>query len=208
MRFGSLVLLAALAAIGFTAEAPPTKPERQGAKPTRFLPPVLSDEWTKWIVGEWEGSGEGSAGKGKGTVTIELALSGQFLIHRGRAEITALDPDYLKKHMHASDEEIKRFKRTGYQGMEVYTIDQKTGEVVGFLFDNLRCIATGRGKREGWNETVEWDWGNGQKSTRVTERASEDRMVVIERTPNPDGSVMEDKGDMKRIKRQSVSTKQ
>jgi hypothetical protein len=55
---------------------------------------------------------------------------------------------------------------------------------------------------------IEWDWGNGQKSNRITERASEDRMVVIERTGNPDGSVMEDKGEMKRVKRQSTTGRQ
>jgi len=203
-------MLTALAAAGFSAETPSAGKSKkqdaaQGVKQTMFLPPPLIDQWTKWIVGEWEGSGESNAGKGKGKVCIELALSGQFLIHRGQAEITDLDPDYLKKHMHASDEEIERFKRSGYQALEVYTADQKTGEVVGFLFDNLRCIAKGRGKRDGWKETVEWDWGAGHKSTRITERASDDRMVVIERTRNPDGSVMEDKGDMKRSKPRPAS---
>lgn len=79
MRFSSLVLLAAIAASGFPAEAPPAKPAKQGANPGVFLPPVLSDRWTQWIVGQWEGSGEGSAGRGKGEVTVELALDGQFL---------------------------------------------------------------------------------------------------------------------------------
>jgi len=208
---GSFVMLAALAAAGFSAETPSTGKSRrqdaaQGPKQTMFLPPPLADEWTKWIVGQWEGSGQSNVGKAKGKISIELALSGQFLIHRGHAEITDLDPDYLRKYLHASDEEIERFKRSGYQGLEVYTIDQQTGDVVGFLFDNLRCIAKGRGKREAWKETVEWDWGTGHKSTRITERVSDDRMVIIERTPL-DGSVMEDKGEMKRSKRQGAPEK-
>jgi hypothetical protein len=118
-----------------------------------FLPPPLTDDWCKWIVGEWEGAGESNAGKGRGTVRFELALSGQFLVCRGEAELTELSPEYLKKHMQASDEEIERFQSSGYQSLEIYTIDQKTGEVIGFLFDNLRCIATGRGKREGYKLT-------------------------------------------------------
>ena len=151
------------------------------------------------MVGEWEISGESDTGKGRGTTRIELALSGQFLVIRGAAEITELNPEYLKQHLHATDEEIARFRRSGYEALEIYTIDQKTGEVLGFLFDNLRCIATGRGRREGSKETVQWEWQTEHKSTRITERVGADRMRVTERTPNPDCSVMEDKGEMVRI---------
>lgn len=172
-----------------------------------FLPPPLTDDWTRWIVGDWEGAGESDSGKGTGTAHIELALSGQFLIHRGEAKITELNPEYLKKHMHATDEEIERFKRSGYQSLEIYTRDQETGEVIGFLFDNLRCMAKGRGNREGFKEVMEWEWRTGQRSTRITERVSDDRLVVTEKTPNPDGSVMEDKGEMVRSKRQPISDK-
>ena len=169
-----------------------------------FFPPPMADEWTKWIVGKWEGAGAGDAGKGRATVLFELALAGQFLIFRGDSEITGLDPDYLKKHMHATDSEIDRFRRVGYHSLEVYTIDQKTGEVVGFLFDSLRCVATGRGRREGDRETIEWEWQSGHKSTRVTERVGADQMLVVERTPQRDGSVMEDRGEMTRVKQPAL----
>lgn len=165
-----------------------------------FLPPPLADEWSKWIAGRWQGGGQSDSGKGNATVCFELALGGQFLICRGQAEITELNPEYLKEHMHASDEEIERFRRSGYQSLEVYTIDQETGEVVGFLFDNLRCIAKGRGRRESWREEIDWEWHNGYRSTRIIERAGDDRLVAIERTANPDGSVMEDRGEMVRTR--------
>jgi len=77
-----------------------------------FFPPPLADDWTKWIVGEWEGGGGGNAGTGRGTVRYELTLGGQFLVCRGQGEITELDPDYLKKHMRATDAEIERFRRS------------------------------------------------------------------------------------------------
>ncbi len=177
---------------------------RSGAEPvtrTMFMPPPLADDWTRWILGEWEGSGQSDSGKGRAWARFEVGLSGQFLIHRGEAAITELNPDYLKKHMRASDEEIERFKRSGYQSLEIYTIDQKTGDVIGFLFDNLRCMAKGRGKREGFREIVEWEWSSGHKSTRITERVSDDKLVGIERTRNEDGSIMEDKGEMIRTRR-------
>ena len=171
-----------------------------------FMPLPLTDDWTKWMVGDWEGAGTSDSGKGSGTAHIELALGGQFLICRGDAKITELNPDYLKKHMHATDEEIERFRRSGYQSLEVYTIDQQTGEVIGFLFDNLRCVAQGKGTRDKGKETVAWEWHSGHKSTRITERVSDDRMRVTERTLNPDGSVMEDKGEMVRVTRRPVSS--
>ncbi len=181
--------------------SPVPRPGAESIIPSVFLPQPLADEWTQWIVGDWEGSGESNAGKGKGKFRVELALSGQFLLLRSEAELTELNPDYLKKHMQATDEEIDRFKRSGYQALEIYTADPKTGEVLGFLFDNLRCLATGKGKREGFRETVDWEWRTGHKSTRVTERVNSDRMRVIERTRQADGSVMEDKGEMVRIGR-------
>jgi hypothetical protein len=173
----------------------------KGSKRPMFLPKPLDDDWIQWIVGQWHGTGDSTAGKGTGTMTVELGLNGQFLIITGQAEIKELDADYLKKNMNASDEEIERFKNSPYKSLEIYTLDQKTREVVGHLFDSLRCIAQGRGKREGNRETIEWQWANGQKSTRITERVSDDKMAVIERTPMPDGSIMEDKGEMIRSKK-------
>ncbi len=166
-----------------------------------FFPLPLTDDWTKWIVGDWEGAGAGQGGGGHGTAHFELALSGQFLICRGDSVITELDPEYLKSHLHATDAEIERFRRAGYQMLEIYTIDQNTGEVIGFLFDNLRCVATARGKREGNKEIMNWEWQSGHKSTRVTEKVGPDKMRLTERTPLADGSVMEDKGEMTRVQR-------
>lgn len=166
-----------------------------------FNPMPLDDEWTRWIVGRWEGAGQGDAGKGIGRVTVELGLNEQFLIMRGEAEITGLNVEYLKKNMNASDEEIQRFASQPYRSLEIYTIDAATGDVVGYLFDSLRCIATGRGKRQDNKEIVEWQWATGHKSTRITEKVDQDTLLVTERTYNmADGSVMEDKGTMKRCK--------
>jgi hypothetical protein len=214
MRYQQLLgalLLAALAAgcassLRHQAVVRPPEPALKSNTPAMFFPPPISDEWTKWIVGDWEGSARSDSGKGTATVHIEEALSGQFLMIRMSARISALDPDYLKKHMKASDEEIQRFQRSGYEALEIYTIDQKTGEVIGFLFDNLRCIATGRGKREGFKETIAWEWHSGHKSTRITERVSDNKLLGIERTRNADGSIMEDRVEMTRVTPRRIST--
>jgi hypothetical protein len=191
-------------ALGVGIAWPLMSQKQEAAKEVKrrmFLPPPLADDWSKWIVGEWEGAGESPAGKGRGTARFELALNGQFLISRGESEITEISSDqrqYLKKQMHAADEEIDRFKSQPYKSLEIYTIDQETGEVVGYLFDSLRCIATGRGNRQGNKETMKWEWAMGHRGTRITEKVDENRLLVIEKTHMPDGSVMEDKGEMTR----------
>ncbi len=178
-----------------------SKTASEPVQPAMFFPLPLADDWTQWILGEWKGGGAGQTGGGHGTARFELALGGQFLICRGESVITGLDSEYLKKHMHATDAEIDRFRRAGYQMLEVYTIDQKTGEVIGFLFDSLRCVATARGRREGDKETMNWEWQSGHKSTRITERVGPDQMRITERTPMPDGSTMEDKGELTRVRK-------
>ena len=78
--------------------------------------------------------------------------------------------------------------------------------MIAFLFDNLRCVAQGKGTRDDNKEIVAWEWRSGHKSTRITERVGDDRMTVTEQTPFPDGSVMEDKGEMVRINSPPVAT--
>jgi hypothetical protein len=102
--------------------------------------------------------------------------------------------------MHATDEEIDRFMNVPFRGLEIYTLDLRTGEVVGYLFDSLRCMATGRGKLEGNTETVEWTWARGQRSTRVTKKLGPDKIRVTERYVLPDGRIMEETGEATRRK--------
>lgn len=204
MKHLTSTLLAALLCVIVPSCSSPMKTNPEAKRPM-FNPRPLSDDWSRWIVGEWEGTGESDTGQGTGVERIEFALHGQFLICRGEATITEITPEqanYLRKNMHASEEELARFQRTGYQSLQLFTIDQTTGEVIGYLFDSLRCMAVGRGRREGNREIMEWEWASGHKSTRITERVREDKMVVIQRTPMPDGSVMEEKGESIRRKRQ------
>lgn len=179
------------------------------AKSPVFLPLPLADDWCHWIVGEWEGTGESDTGRGSGLERIEFALNGQFLFSHGEATITEITPDqaaYLRKNMHASDDEIARFKAAPYRSLEIFTTDPNTGEIIGFSFDSLRCIATGRGRREGDRQIIDWEWSNGHQSTRITERVNADRMVITQRTPMPDGSVMEETGAATRRASRSPAT--
>jgi hypothetical protein len=174
--------------------------------PSAFQPKPLDDDWSKSLVGEWEGSGESNAGKGKGRMKIELGLNGQFLIKKGQAKITEITPEqkqYLKENMYASDEDIEKFQSSIFKSIEIYTIEPQTGETIGYLFDSLRCIAKGTGRREGNKEIMQWQWsvqGQGASSIRITEKVSDDKFIVTEKYTMQDGSIMEDKGEMIRKK--------
>jgi hypothetical protein len=179
--------------------------QRGGARiqHAKFNPLPLDHPWCQWIVGEWTGTGESDAGSGHGTTRVELALNGQFLIFTGEAEVTDISAEQrqvLKSQLHASDEEIERFKNSPFRGLEIYTIDQETGEVVGYLFDSLRSMATGRGEWTGDTHTMRWQWATGHTSTRITRKLGDDRLAMVERIAMPDGSTMEESGEMVRKK--------
>jgi hypothetical protein len=172
-------------------------------KKTAFNPLPLDNEWTRWLVGQWVGTGESDAGTGRGTARVELALNGQFLISKGEAEVTnisAQQRQYLKAQLHATDEEIDRFQSMPFRGLEVYTVDQETGDVLGYMFDSLRSIATGRGAWDGKIQTMHWTWISGHTSTRITKAVGDDRLSMVERIAMPDGSTMEESGEMVRKK--------
>ncbi len=89
-------------------------------------------------------------------------------------------------------------------------MDPKNGEVIGYLFDSLRCVAEGKGKLQGNREIVEWQWFvQGERafsSINTTERVSDDRFVTTKKYILPDGSTMEGKVEMTRKKRPANPT--
>lgn len=173
-----------------------------------FLPPRgLDDDWSKWIVGEWEVSAESDMSKfknwvkGKGRVTAELGLDGQFLIMKSKGEVTQISQEYaqyLKDVMRASQEDIENLRNLRFEDLDIQTIDPKTGQIIGYLFDSWRCVAKGTGERQGNKEIMEWKWsayGQGT-STRVTEKVSDNRVIITEKYTLPDGGTMVDRIEM------------
>jgi hypothetical protein len=189
------------------------------SKPSSFQPEPLDDEWSKWLVGKWEVTGgksdflgdeleglgdpneEGAAG-----FTIELGLNGQFLIIESWAETGEITDEQkkqikeaLKEATNASDEEIKRFVSMPFKHLEIRTIDPKTGERIGYLFDSQRCIAKGTGRLEGNKEIMEWEWsGTGQGVTSVStiEKINDNKFTGISKYTLPNGNKMEEKIEM------------
>jgi hypothetical protein len=171
-----------------------------------FQPKPLDDDWSKWLVGEWEGSIESDAGTGKLRVKIDFGLNGQFIIMNTESEITEISDEqrqYLKDTLRASDEDIEGFRSSTFKELQLHTIDPKTGEVIGYLFDSMRCIAEGRSRRQGNKEIIEWKWsGNAQGATsvRIIEKINDNKFTLNHKYTLPDGNKMEDKIEMTRKK--------
>jgi len=220
MKMSSIILLAIL--VGASSCAILEKQESAKERPsTSVQPKPLEDDWCKWLVGDWEiVSGESSwladePGKvaridideqGAGDLTIEFGLNGQFLIMRGQGdtgELTDEQKQQLRKTTRASDEEFERMLSMPYKSLQIQTIDPNTGDIVGYLFDSMRCVATGKGKREGNKETMKWKWSvtaQGATSTTITERISDNKFTVNHKYILPDGRKMEDKAEMVRCR--------
>ena len=166
---------------------------------TAFQPKPLDDDWSKWIVGDWEGIAESDVGSAKVWMKIELGLNGQFLLVKSESKVTGTSEEqdkYYKDTLNASNEEIEEFKSSAFRGFQIFTVDPKSGEIVGYLFDSMRCIAEGKGKRQGNKEIMEWKWSltaQGATSVHIIEKVDNDRFTLNHKYILPDGNKMEDK---------------
>lgn len=68
-------------------------------------------------------------------------------------------------------------------------------QIIGYYFDSMRCIAEGRGRRQGNKEIMEWQWSvSGQgTSVRIREKVSDDKLIVTWKHTMPDGRIMKEK---------------
>jgi hypothetical protein len=197
-----LVVMVSMASCAMNQE----KEIAEESKPSSFQPEPLDDEWSKWLVGQWEGSAESDAGAGKIRMKIELGLNGQFLIMKTESEITEITDEqrqYLRETLHGSDEEIEKFQSSTFKELQIHTIDPKTGERIGYLFDSMRCIAKGTGRLEGNKEIMEWKWSafaQGATSVSIIEKINNNKFTYNHKYTLPNGKKMEGKGEMTRKK--------
>jgi hypothetical protein len=95
-----------------------------------------------------------------------------------------------------------------FKELQIHTIDPKTGERVGYLFDSMRCIAIGTGRLEGNKEIMEWVWSGtaqGATSVRIIERINDNKFTYNHKYILPDGKKMEDKIEM--VRRKTITEK-
>ena len=98
---------------------------------------------------------------------------------------------------------LKDCKSNPFKELQLHTIDPKTGERIGYLFDSLRCIAKGTGRLEGNKEIMEWEWsgtGQGATSIRIIEKINDNKFTLHHKYTLPNGNKMEDKAEFTRKK--------
>jgi hypothetical protein len=185
------------------------KPSVQPSVPSLVPPEGLDDEWSRWLIGEWESSAQSDLPgfqcwvKGKGQVKAELGVGGQFLIVTKQGEVAHISDEYLqhlRRTLRNPEKEIEKLHRMKFAEVDFRTIDPRTGRIVAYLFDSWRCVATGTGTCDGKTEIIEWKWSAGGQGTsvRTTERVGENEFVVTEKYTLPDGGTMEDRAQMVR----------
>ena len=188
-----------------------------------FQPKPLDDEWSKWLVGEWQTTGShsdflGEESEGSDASNVEVAagfiiesvLNGQFLIWKSWNETGGMSDEEkkqlkeaLKKTTNASDEDLERFVSMPYKSLLIQTIDPKTGERIAYCFDSQRLYGNGRGRLEANKEIMEWEWsgiGRGVTSVGTTEKVDENKFTISMKYTLPDGQKMEEKMEMIRKK--------
>lgn len=173
-----MLMVALVAIIALPLGAQEKKEMAKEAMPSMMPPKALDDDFLKWFVGEWEGTTTMAEGTSKDWQKAEMSLDGQFLT----THATSQSPVSM------------------YKGMGPLTINPATGEYVGYWFDNWRGTYKGVGKREGNKVTMRWESPMGITRDEITEKVSDDKMVVDFKMTMPDGSVMEGRSEMTRKK--------
>lgn len=202
MKKSSVILLVVIVSLSSYAINEKKETAKESGS-TSFQPKPLDDDWSKWLVGEWKGIVGLGGMKSEAWREIELGLNGQFLITKHEHKVTNEEIQELKKIMHISDEDVKKYQSLPFKYLEIWTIDPKNGEVIRYLFDSMRGVAEGKGKLQGNKEIVEWQWfaqGQGASSIRIMEKVSDDRFITTEKYILPNGNKMEDKIEMTRKK--------
>lgn len=207
-RFCFIVLSVMVVCVASCATNQQKKAAEEGVL-TLQPPGPLDDEWSRWLVGEWETSAESDLGefknwvKGEGRMRAVLGLGEQFLIVKMDGAVSEISDEYLRylrDAAQASEQDIEALRNLTFESLELRTLDPATGAVVGYLFDSWRCVAKGTGTREGNKEVMNWEWSVGGRGTsvRTTERISEDKLTATEIYNLTDGSTMEDRVQMTR----------
>lgn len=171
----SFLAITMLMAVSLTAQEKAEETKTDASEHAMMPPPGLSDEWTKWMVGEWEGTSMSPMGTSKDWVKCELGLDGQFVMMQATGTME---------------------DGTTYKGMGAQTLTP-TGEIVGYWIDNWRGMYEGKGKVEGDKFTMVWE-GQMGKAERTIVKVGDDKLTIAEKFTMPDGNMMESSGEMSR----------
>ena len=131
MKRLSLITAIVCLVVPLAAQAQETKPAH-AARPAMGPPEPLDDEWSNWMVGEWEGWSKNPMGETKDRLVVEKGLGGQFLLMQVNSKMGEV----------------------AWTSMGCQTVDPKSGELRGYFIDSWRGMYEGTGKQEGDRATI------------------------------------------------------
>jgi hypothetical protein len=201
MRNQTFILFIVLAFFAASVQAQEKEKPKEAA-PAMVPPQPLSDDFSDWMIGEWEGTTTSIMGTSKDWQKVEWGLDKQFLMTNYTSKTLGMTEEQKKKAAEMwgmSLEDIEKMTQMTYKGMGPMTMNPATGEYVGYWFDNWRGVYTGKGRREGNKVAITWEGPMGTE-VRTTEKVSDDKMVVTFKSTDPKGNVMEGKTELTRKK--------
>ena len=178
MRKLFVVLLALLVCVAMPLMAQEKEMNKKEMPAMPEPPAPLNDDFMNWMQGEWKGWSENAMGKSEDWMKCEMGFGGQFVTIHYKSEGGPMGP---------------------YDGGGAMTLDEKGG-IIGIWLDSFRDIANGKGTREGNVMTMHWESKMG-KYSRTTEKVSDDKLVATDKWEMPDGTVMEGKTELTRVKK-------
>lgn len=143
-------------------------------------PKPIEDAFWNSLIGDWEGWTEWPEGKSQDKVEFEWELHKQFLKTQVESKMGEME-----------------YKMTGYT-----TIDPKTGEMMGYWFDNYRAICKSTQTQDGNKFTVKWECGPATYE-RSFEKVGDDKLVGTFKAIDPAGKTVEGKLELTRKQKKS-----
>jgi hypothetical protein len=132
------------------------------------------------MIGEWEGTTESNMGTSTTWQKCEWGLGKQYVIVHMTNRTTKMNPEMVKmqaEQMKMSEKEVEKMMTSStYDGMGIFSLDARTGEYVGYWFDNWRGAYTGKGNLEGEKVVMAWD-GTMGKSVRTMSFEGKEKMI-------------------------------
>ncbi len=173
-----LVSVAALTlGLLFAIDWPGAQPTQQQLAP---LPDLGEYDWTRWLVGVWEGYPEDADGNRTPLrQSFEYAAGGRLILTQLR---------------------VGEADNPGYFGVGIFSYDPTGGLSKGEWFGMLGDRNTGLGRRDG--ERWVWDIDRYPRARvlRVRERVGEDEYRMTNTTFQPDGSERVTREVMRRVR--------
>jgi hypothetical protein len=119
----------------------------------------------------------------------DWALDKQFLMMTFEGKFVEPNMEMMEswtEEMNMSEEDMDKMMEMPYKGMGLVSEDPKTGEMMGYWFDNWRGVSVGSGSQEKDTQMMTWEGPMGTE-IRTIEMVGMDKMMITFKSSGPMG---------------------